>query len=464
MRDDYRRMFREVDPAGQLRRALDELSLRHIQQGATGPREMLRSSNGYALRQELAITGQLSRVVNQASLSHIQDAATAAGKRMAIVDEQIRALARESLLESATIGQRATQAFAESARSMTEKFAAIHRAFDHEVLHVNKHAAQLSRLTARESAALTKAQLQMNALQKQLVDSMVRAPFESAVLKSFDAARARWLEAVRMPASTFELSRFAAEAQVVFRGVSDLLRALPAGTGPDEVDEEEGARALALARERIEAALDRPDPLHFVRAIAEILGRLKKGAAKAAPPLLEILMLILRLMLEISIDLTGSLLYDKVVAPRISGAPQVQKQLVREAKRLRQDVPRLAHETRVVVASGLIVRSGPGKRYAPVGRLAAGDLVSLEGKRTRSWSLVVFRDGDVVLRGWVFSRYLKPLRGSGFRPRTMPSPPVPRCLPPSARTLSSSANPIESPLGAVAPAHPANQATGAAAT
>lgn len=66
----------------------------------------------------------------------------------------------------------------------------------------------------------------------------------------------------------------------------------------------------------------------------------------------------------------------------------------------------------MVTASGLIVRREPNKTSAPIGHLYAGDIVSLEKTRTRSWSLVVFQsaDGDVLLRGWVFSRYLMPLQ------------------------------------------------------
>jgi len=59
----------------------------------------------------------------------------------------------------------------------------------------------------------------------------------------------------------------------------------------------------------------------------------------------------------------------------------------------------------------LMLEEGPGRKFQTVGSLYIGQIVEVKNKG-RHWSLVQFKDDDteVQVQGWVFSRYLKPIK------------------------------------------------------
>ena len=60
---------------------------------------------------------------------------------------------------------------------------------------------------------------------------------------------------------------------------------------------------------------------------------------------------------------------------------------------------------RIVVASALRVREAPSRKSRTIGILYQGEVVR-QAKKGRDWTLVEFSDGDITLKGWVFTRYL----------------------------------------------------------
>lgn len=66
---------------------------------------------------------------------------------------------------------------------------------------------------------------------------------------------------------------------------------------------------------------------------------------------------------------------------------------------------------RVVTATSLNVRKLASRKADVVGTLCLGDVVEVVEK-DRNWSLVIWQDSesDALVRGWVFSRYLKTIK------------------------------------------------------
>jgi Bacterial SH3 domain len=63
---------------------------------------------------------------------------------------------------------------------------------------------------------------------------------------------------------------------------------------------------------------------------------------------------------------------------------------------------------RFVSAQSLTVRSKNSKQSRRVGKLHFGNLVRILQKK-KNWSLIEYRDkgGDVIIQGWVFTRYIR---------------------------------------------------------
>jgi hypothetical protein len=88
-----------------------------------------------------------------------------------------------------------------------------------------------------------------------------------------------------------------------------------------------------------------------------------------------------------------------------------QRQLARAvAASVFERVPAAALQTlRYVSVDVLNVRSSARRNSGCAGNLHFGDVV-MEVRTTKDWTLVEFNDGDVELRGWVITRYLKRFR------------------------------------------------------
>lgn len=159
---------------------------------------------------------------------------------------------------------------------------------------------------------------------------------------------------------------------------------------------------------------------------------IKSGAIRLAPKAMAILVTIL-------LSVIANFIYDAAKSYAItsrSDSPRVVKEVRREIKRIQREKAPFPADLRVVMAGELVVRRGPGQSMPAVGRLYAADLVWLVKTRNRSWSLVEFEDGEgeVVLRGWVFSRHIKPLTGGG---RSLRHQTGSRRLPPGAGAFDS---------------------------
>ncbi len=229
------------------------------------------------------------------------------------------------------------------------------------------------------------------------------------------SAQARWVRTVQLPSSLEQVRSFNLEARALINEVVDLrslLGSLPSNLEEEE-DYEEAEEAIALANEKLAEAFFEKSTGLTIGKIRELLVALKSGAIRLAPKATAFLLAIL-------IGVISNFIYDATksyVIARGSDAPKVVKEVRREIKKIQKSGAPFPSDLRVVMASELVVRRGPGQSTPAVGRLYAADLVWFVKTQNRSWSLVEFDDGegDVVLRGWVFSRYIKPLRGEPAR-------------------------------------------------
>lgn len=87
----------------------------------------------------------------------------------------------------------------------------------------------------------------------------------------------------------------------------------------------------------------------------------------------------------------------------------VQRQVVKDIKKKMAENDSdgyLLKDYRFVVANILIVREQPARTSKRIGELRLGSLVQII-KKKNGWALVQYSDGDTMLQGWVFLRYLE---------------------------------------------------------
>lgn len=86
--------------------------------------------------------------------------------------------------------------------------------------------------------------------------------------------------------------------------------------------------------------------------------------------------------------------------------PDVRKRVEAFAR----DAPALdIRQVRLVSAVNLPVRSAPRRNDSHIVARVSTPTAVLIIRRQKDWSFVQYRDGDAVIQGWVFSRYLSPL-------------------------------------------------------
>ena len=63
---------------------------------------------------------------------------------------------------------------------------------------------------------------------------------------------------------------------------------------------------------------------------------------------------------------------------------------------------------RYVIAEKLNVRSGPGKNYEIINTLKYGNVVKVQSK-VKYWTEILYKDieNDILIKGWVYTRYLE---------------------------------------------------------
>lgn len=215
-------------------------------------------------------------------------------------------------------------------------------------------------------------------------------------------AQALWARTSQFSSTSSDFARLVADATRLFRDVKGTIDSydLPVSGEVEEdprVDEEIESIGSAFA--------DSDNPMAVLRSLRALFPRIAAMGPKAGAIVLSLLLSVL-----------ANFIYDAIRVDSASkeGASPIVKEVRREARKPRGSsvIPLDAH---VVVARVLTVRSGPGKKYLGVGFLYAGDMVLVIQTRSRSWSLVQFEDqnGEVLIRGWVFSRYVCRLHGSG---------------------------------------------------
>jgi hypothetical protein len=126
---------------------------------------------------------------------------------------------------------------------------------------------------------------------------------------------------------------------------------------------------------------------------------------------------VLSMLCSILVGVLSNFVYAAIVARDDAQRPRVVRSVERRALRAVGGLERLPAGARVVVARSLDVRGGPRRVCSLVGRLQAGDLVVAGERRGRGWVHMRMYDaeGTVVVEGWVFRRYLRPLQGSRKR-------------------------------------------------
>ncbi|MFY9820675.1 MAG: SH3 domain-containing protein [Thermoanaerobaculia bacterium] len=248
------------------------------------------------------------------------------------------------------------------------------------------------------------------------------------------SAQLQWARTAQIPSSLEQMSLFGTDAMALVRQISELssnLLLLPSDL--EEIDDEEAGQAIALANERLADAFFEKTPARTLGQIQELLKAIKSGAIALAPGATKVLLAIL-------ISVIGNFIYDTAksyVAANVLKTPHhVEKAVNQAVKQLQSSGVTFPLDMRVVVAPELLVRRGPSQSTPVVGRLYAADIVWLLETRSRSWTLVEFHDneGEVVLRGWVFSRYIRSLKGGG---RSLPYKKRQAKLPPGAGAFDS---------------------------
>jgi uncharacterized protein YgiM (DUF1202 family) len=170
------------------------------------------------------------------------------------------------------------------------------------------------------------------------------------------------------------------------------------------VGEDEVNSALGVIRERISPVLAKPELPGLMRVIRDLMGALKSGFLKLKPGAQF-------LLANLLIEILGAIVSPLVIPAPENEPPHISKEVRAEVRRLQRTRTEFPSNIRVVLASKLNVRKGPGIKNVLVGQLYAGDVVTTEMRHARSWSLIEYRDsdGEVIVRGWVFSRYLEPV-------------------------------------------------------
>ena len=264
-------------------------------------------------------------------------------------------------------------------------------------------------------ASLTDSYSRLSELQKSLAAPASVFASRLDELTPLLSAQSTWARTAYFPASLDSKHLFVAEATNLFDQLSKL-QSLWASL-PSSGDEEEAGQAeqaIGVANERLAAAFSEKNPTLAVRKMQEFLASILSGSIHLPPKAIAALLVIL-------LNLVSTFIYDTTksfLLVKEGQAPRIATEVKREIRKIQREVGSLPRDLYVVTASELTVRQGPARSTPAVGRLYGADLVWLMSTRNRSWSLVEFQDegGDVVLRGWVFSRYLKPLRGRGRQP------------------------------------------------
>jgi hypothetical protein len=264
-------------------------------------------------------------------------------------------------------------------------------------------------------ASLTDSYSRLSEFQKSLA-----APF-SIFSPRFDeltpllSAQSTWARNADFPTSLESKYLVVAEATNLFDQLSklqSLWTSLPIAGDEEEAGQAE--QAIGIANERLAAAFSEKNPTLTVRRIQEFLASILSGSIHLPPKAIAALFVIL-------LNLVSAFIYDTTksfLLVKKGQAPRIATKVKREIRKIQRAVDSLPKDLYVVTASELTIRQGPARRTPAVGRLYGADLVWLISTRNQSWSLVEFQgeDGEVVLRGWVFSRYLKPLRGRSRQP------------------------------------------------
>lgn len=227
------------------------------------------------------------------------------------------------------------------------------------------------------------------------------------LLAPFLQAESAWIRTAQFPATSTDWKYIADTARDLASHIADSWAAAAARQTAAPTDQEE--HALRVAEERFSEILAEKNPrivLHALRAFFDqVVAKLPHFLGKT-----------LHLFL---IHLLVTLVYDTAIGPKLHHEekhPTIVKEIRTEAKRGQRTQVVIPSDVRVVIASQLFVHQGPSRRARQVGRLYAGDIVYVEKVKTRSWSLVELVDyesvdGDSVIRGWVFTRYIKRLSG-----------------------------------------------------
>jgi hypothetical protein len=258
---------------------------------------------------------------------------------------------------------------------------------------------------------------QLKAIQGSLASQLHEVAYPMDKLAPLLSAQSNWARMVRLPSSIEEAGFFTHKAATLFNQISTFYFELDSLQGKfgEEDQEEPAEQAIALANERLSAAFSERSPGITLQKIGELLAALTSGTLSLSLPGKKYIVAILINIIS-SFIFTHSVDIYKAISYRES--PQVSKEVRREARKIRKEVPFLPGNLRVVIAGPLVVRRGPGLAASVIGRLYAGDLVVRIKTRNRSWSLVEFQgeDGEVVLRGWVFSRYIRSMSGCAYDP------------------------------------------------
>lgn len=249
-------------------------------------------------------------------------------------------------------------------------------------------------------------------VQRSIARSAYQEDYGDAIREAL-AMQSAWVrKSVLAPQRDFY--RMAEEAGRLLRDTMASLSAvdLVPSEWTDEEDRE-SRQQIEQARERISASFSSPNPQNVLRALSEFLDESKSKRTKYTSIALSLLLNVVGGLL------TAFMLQVMPLRTASQSSVVVVKEVKREAARIRKEGVAFPPEARVAIAAVLIVRSEPTRRSHAVGRLYSGDIVSVIKVRNRSWSLVEFSDQDeeIVVRGWVFSRYIVPLHGSRLHPR-----------------------------------------------
>ena len=240
-------------------------------------------------------------------------------------------------------------------------------------------------------------------LQRQLIDTL---PSPSASwLGSLYSAEATWLRTALLPKYLDDWGDLGPTLGSMVSRIKDILASLP--EEEENVDDEELKALVADKGRQIVLAFRERKPQKTLSDIwrlfdTEILGKLPSSAQVI---LLNVFSGLLTALILVGFSGVRELRHSKptIVKEFRVAIRQIDPVIARE----------LPYQARVVIAPILIVRLHPAQRSPQVGRLYAGDVIFLEAVRKRSWSLVEYRDdeGEVAIRGWVFSRYIASLNG-----------------------------------------------------